>query len=102
MDIMPTSGNEHRSLLLISFKTYAVFAPLLLPAIAAIGIWSDWTVHVVCFFCLMTSAVLLTVAISQLSTESRKGMISSFICAGIALFWIFIFEILLPLTARAK
>ena len=102
MQIMPTSGNEHRSLLLISFETYAVLSPLLLVALMNTRLQSIWVVHVICFFCLMSSAVLLTVAFSQLSTQSRKGMISSFIFAGIALFWIFFFEILLPSLARSK
>src|ERR1039457_5455226 len=102
MQIMPTSGNEHRSLLLISFETYAVLSPLLLVALMNTRLQSIWVVHVICFFCLMSSAVLLTVAFSQLATQSRKGMISSFIFAGIALFWIFFFEILLPSLARSK
>src|ERR1039458_1751916 len=51
MQIIPTSGNEHRSLLLISFKTYAVLAPFLLVALMNTRLQSIWVVHVICFFC---------------------------------------------------
>ncbi|MGA2854980.1 MAG: hypothetical protein ABSE90_12725 [Verrucomicrobiota bacterium] len=90
-------------MLLIVLKIYAVVSPLLLFAPFGGYALHSWTAaHFISLGCFLAAFILILVASAQPSSPVTKGRRSSFICAAIALFWIFAIEILLPSLARSK
>jgi hypothetical protein len=101
MHILPTSASERRRLCLVPIKTYAALAPVFLLAASTTRFYGGSVIHLVSLLCLGCAVILIREGLVCKSTPSRKGMISDFIFAGIALIWFIMIEIVEPATAMS-
>jgi hypothetical protein len=100
MDFMPTSRNGWWKLSLTILKLCAAIAPLFLFVLVGLLRLDSWlSVHLISLGCFLAGLILLFSASAQ---KNGSGRISSIIFAGVAFFWIFILEILMPSLARQR
>jgi len=87
-------------LILILLKIFVVFGPLILVAlIRVLGLSGGISVIILEISYTFASIILISLGVRQLAAGLRKLAYSSFIFAGVALFWILIFLFLLPSLA---
>jgi hypothetical protein len=100
MHTISTNDKVRFRALLACIKIYTVLGPLVVVAlIRGLALDGDVAVHWVVAGYFLSFLVLLFAGISQLSSGLRKAAHSSFIYAGVALFWICVALFLLPRLA---
>ena len=94
------NDKEQFRLILILLKIFVVFGPLVLVAlIRVLGLSGDISVLLLEIGYVVASIIFILFGVQQLSAGLRKLAYSSFIFAGVALFWVLIFLFLLPSLA---
>ena len=101
MHLVSANGKERFRALLFLLKVYTVIAPFVLIAlVSGAGFSGALVVDLVPAGHLIAFMVWVIVGISQSSAGLRKSSYSSFLYAGVALFWILVVLVLLPSLAH--
>jgi hypothetical protein len=100
MHLVSANGKERFKALLFLLKSYALFGPFIVLALLhGTGIDGSAAMNLVTVSHVVTFVVLLFFGISQSSAGLRNSAYSSFIYAGVALFWILVLLLLTPCLA---
>src|SRR5450432_3326829 len=100
MNLVSANGKERFRVLLFLFKAYTVIAPFVTIALVSSAGFSGALVDLVPAGHLIALIAWVIIGINQSSAGLRKSSHSSFLYAGVALFWILVVLVLLPSLAH--